>query len=130
MPQRDQHLDRAGPPRRGSSRDPPRQGQDRRDDGVSLLVRNIAPDVTVDDLRHIFGRIGRLRDVYIPKDYHTNSRKSFAFVEMANMDLAMDAKEELHRFLLKGREIEVLFAQERRKTPREMRGRSGASDKR
>ena len=29
----------------------------------------------------------------------------------------------MNRFLLKGRELEVVFAQERRKTPNEMRGR-------
>jgi len=34
----------------------------------------------------------------------------------------------MDRFLLKGRELEVVFAQERRKTPNEMRGRVVSSE--
>lgn len=37
--------------------------------------------------------------------------------------MAAEARDEMNRFVIKGREIEVVFAQERRKTPNEMRGR-------
>ena len=37
--------------------------------------------------------------------------------------MASEARDEMHRFMMKGRELEVVFAQERRKTPNEMRGR-------
>ena len=37
--------------------------------------------------------------------------------------MAAEAREEMNHFNIKGREIEVVFAQERRKTPNEMRGR-------
>jgi hypothetical protein len=37
--------------------------------------------------------------------------------------MAREAREEMDRFVMKGRELEVVFAQERRKTPGEMRGR-------
>ena len=37
--------------------------------------------------------------------------------------MAAEAREEMNLFNIKGREIEVVFAQERRKTPNEMRGR-------
>ena len=42
-----------------------------------------------------------VRIVYIPKEYHSNKPKSFAFVEMANMRLAVEARDELDKFRLK-----------------------------
>jgi len=44
-------------------------------------------------------------------------------VEFATPEMAREAQAEMDRFCLKGRELEVVFAQERRKTPTEMRGR-------
>jgi len=83
--------------------------------------------VTSEDLQTAFGRIGEVRDVYIPRDYHSQQTKGFAFIEYANPDMAREAREEMDRFKIKGRELEVVFAQERRKTPNEMRGRGGGS---
>lgn len=100
--------------------------------GVSLLVRNVSNDITTTDLTSAFGRIGDVRDVYIPRDFHSQQPKGFAFVEYATHDQASEAREEMNRFVMKGRELEVVFAQEKRKTPDQMRGRvfSGAGDRR
>ncbi len=98
----------------------------RRDDGppgVSLLVRNVSPEITTQDLQLAFGRIGDVRDVYIPRDYHSQQPKGFAFIEYATPEMAREAREEMNKFLMKGRELEVVYAQEKRKTPNEMRGR-------
>lgn len=107
---------RPGPPRHGPRRDegPP---------GVSLLVRNVSPAITSHDLHQAFGRIGEIRDVYIPRDYHSQQPKGFAFIEYATIGQAQDAREEMDRFVIKGRALDVVFAQEKRKTPGEMRGR-------
>ncbi|CAH8359867.1 unnamed protein product [Eruca vesicaria subsp. sativa] len=48
---------------RGRSRDAP----------TSLLVRNLRLDCRPDDLRRPFGRFGRLKDIYIPRNYYTGS---------------------------------------------------------
>jgi FUS-interacting serine-arginine-rich protein 1 len=90
---------------------------------VSLLVRNLAPDITALDLQQAFGRIGQVRDVYIPRDFHSQHPKGFAFIEYATAAMAMEAREEMNRFVIKRHELEVVFAQERRKTPNEMRPR-------
>lgn len=39
--------------------------------GCSLLVRNLSRSVRIEDLRYTAEKYGRLRDVYIPKDYYT-----------------------------------------------------------
>lgn len=111
--------DRPGPP-------PGRRDGRRRDEGppgVSLLIRNVSPDITTEDLQIAFGRIGEIRDVYIPRDFHSHQPKGFAFIEYASASKAAEARDEMNRFVIKGRELEVVFAQERRKTPNEMRGR-------
>lgn len=64
-----------------------------------------------------------LRDVYIPRDYHSQQPRGFAFIEYATPEMAREAQQEMNRFVIKGHALEVLFAQERRKTPNEMRGR-------
>ena len=49
-----------------------------------LLVRNIAPHIKDADLGQAFGRIGKVRDVYIPRDVHSQQPKGFAFINYAN----------------------------------------------
>lgn len=85
--------DQYGPPR-GRGGPPPnfrggggRRDRNRRDEnipGISLLVRNIGPHITNHDLGVAFGRIGDVRDVYIPRDYHSQQAKGFAFIEYAD----------------------------------------------
>lgn len=118
-----------GPPPPGPSREVRRDRRGRpRDEGppgVSLLIRNVCGDINTHDLQMAFGRIGEIKDVYIPRDFHSQQPKGFAFIEYATPAMAHEARTEMDRFVIKGRELEVVFAQERRKTPNEMRGRIG-----
>lgn len=123
-------LGGGGPPRPPPSMSSS-QGENRRrrmrdntPPGVSLLVRNLSTEVTTKDLQAAFERIGELRDVYIPLDYHSRQPKGFAFIEYATHEQARAARDEMNKFRIKGRELEVVFAQEKRKTPGEMRIRS------
>uniref|UniRef100_A0A1J3D0T7 Serine/arginine-rich SC35-like splicing factor SCL33 n=1 Tax=Noccaea caerulescens TaxID=107243 RepID=A0A1J3D0T7_NOCCA len=43
-----------------------------RDSPTSLLVRNLRHDCRQEDLRRPFGRFGRLKDIYIPRNYYTS----------------------------------------------------------
>ncbi|XP_010486872.1 PREDICTED: serine/arginine-rich SC35-like splicing factor SCL33 isoform X1 [Camelina sativa] len=101
---------------RGRSRDPP----------TSLLVRNLRHDCRQNDLRRPFGRLGRLKDVYIPRNYYTGEPRGFGFVQYYDPADAADAKYHLDGYVLLGREITVVFAEENRKKPSEMRERSRA----
>ncbi len=108
-----------------------RRGKRDRDDtppGVSLLVRNLSSEITSSDLQNAFRRIGDIKDVYIPLDYHSKQPKGFAFIEYATHDQARAARDEMNRFLMKGRELEVVFAQEKRKTPGEMKVRTDSPE--
>ncbi|GAB9465252.1 hypothetical protein Gpo141_00002666 [Globisporangium polare] len=88
----------------------------------SLLVRNLSPNTSPDRLRRAFSRReGDIRDIYLPKDYSTNQPRGFAFIEFNDSRDAREIKYQMDRSTFEGREIAVLFAQQRRKTPEEMR---------
>ncbi|KAK2573142.1 Serine/arginine-rich splicing factor 12 [Acropora cervicornis] len=47
----------------------------------SLYVRNLHHDTRPEDLRRMFGKYGRITDVYIPLDYYTRESRGFAYVQ-------------------------------------------------
>lgn len=109
------------PPRRGY-RSPPRGRYGRhRDPPCGLLVRNIPKDSRAEEIRSQFERFGRIRDVYLPKDFHSGEPRGFGFVQFLDPFDAEEAKRYMDRQIFKGREISVVFAEENRKRPDEMR---------
>ena len=64
------------------------------------------------------------------QDYHTQRPRGFAFVEFYDKRDAADAVDRLDRYEVDGRELAVVFAKDRRKTPEEMRPRGGRANSR
>ncbi|KAL5995090.1 hypothetical protein ACLOJK_025148 [Asimina triloba] len=100
-----------------------------------LLVRNISLDARPEDLRIPFERFGPVKDVYLPKNYYTGEPRGFGFVKFRNPDDAAEAKQQMNHQIIGGREITIVFAEENRKTPQEMRsnarvGYGGGSSRR
>ncbi|KAF8679189.1 hypothetical protein HU200_045956 [Digitaria exilis] len=94
-----------------------------RDLPTSLLVRNLRRDCRPEDLRRPFGQFGRLKDIYLPRDYYTGEPRGFGFVQYYDPEDAADAKYYMDGQLVLGRQITVVFAEENRKKPQEMRAR-------
>ncbi|KAK4833248.1 hypothetical protein QYF36_001498 [Acer negundo] len=90
---------------------------------TSLLVRNLRHDCRPEDLRGPFSQFGRLKDIYLPRDYHTGEPRGFGFVQFVDPADAADAKYHMDGCVLLGRELTVVFAEENRKKPAEMRAR-------
>ncbi|XP_027365969.1 serine/arginine-rich SC35-like splicing factor SCL33 [Abrus precatorius] len=116
------------PPRRHSRRrrSPSprgRYGGRGRDLPTSLLVRNLHRDCRPEDLHGPFGQFGPLKDVYLPRDYYTGHPRGFGFVQYVDPADAADAKYHMDGQILLGRELIVVFAEENRKKPAEMRAR-------
>ncbi|XP_054807505.1 serine/arginine-rich SC35-like splicing factor SCL33 [Prosopis cineraria] len=110
--------------RRGRSPSPRgRYGGRGRDLPTSLLVRNLRHDCRPEDLRRLFGQFGALKDIYLPKDYYTGEPRGFGFVQYVDPADAADAKYHVDGQILLGRELTVVFAEENRKKPTEMRAR-------
>ncbi|KAJ0476390.1 putative RNA recognition motif domain, nucleotide-binding alpha-beta plait domain superfamily [Helianthus annuus] len=94
-----------------------------RDLPTSLLVRNLGRGCRPEDLRGPFGEFGPLKDVYLPRDYYTGEPRGFGFVQYVDPDDAAEAKYHMDGQVLLGRELTVVFAEENRKKPSEMRAR-------
>ncbi|KAM6547845.1 hypothetical protein CsatB_019521 [Cannabis sativa] len=100
-----------------------RYGGRDRDLPTSLLVRNLRLDCRPEDLRGPFEQFGPLKDIYLPKDYYTGEPRGFGFVQFIDPADAADAKYHMDGQVLRGRELTVVFAEENRKKPSEMRAR-------
>ncbi|KAI3822747.1 hypothetical protein L1987_10344 [Smallanthus sonchifolius] len=94
-----------------------------RDLPTSLLVRNLGRGCRPEDIRGPFGEFGPLKDVYLPRDYYTGEPRGFGFVQYVDPDDAAEAKYHMDGQILHGRELTVVFAEENRKKPSEMRAR-------
>ncbi|GER30187.1 SC35-like splicing factor family protein [Striga asiatica] len=120
---RSRSRSRSRSPVRKKRYDDPR---DRRHERLSpvptgLLVRNISLSARPEDLRVPFERFGPLKDIYLPKNYYTREPRGFGFVKFRYHEDAALAKSHLDRTVIGGREIRIVFAEENRKTPQEMR---------
>ncbi|WJX90542.1 Serine/arginine-rich SC35-like splicing factor scl28, variant 2 [Trifolium repens] len=131
-------------PRR-RSRTPPPRGRKRYDDDrygdtrsrrdrrsplpSGLLVRNLPLDARPEDLRGPFERYGPVKDVYLPRNYYTGEPRGFGFVKYRHGEDAAEAKQQLNHSIIGGREIRIVFAEENRKTPQEMRVTSHGSSR-
>ncbi|XP_062215498.1 serine/arginine-rich SC35-like splicing factor SCL33 isoform X3 [Phragmites australis] len=104
-----------------------RYGGRARDLPTSLLVRNLNRDCRPDDLRRPFGKFGRLKDIYLPRDYYTGGPRGFGFIQYFDPEDAADAKYHMDGQNFLGRAITVVFAEENRKKPSEMRARERVS---
>ncbi|CAD7704149.1 unnamed protein product [Ostreobium quekettii] len=98
-------------------RDPPSR--------CSLLIRNLHKETREADLRYFAEKYGPVRDVYLPRDYYTGDARGIGFVEYTNGRDAEDAKYQMDKMVLLGREISVVFAMQGRKRPDDYRRRGG-----
>ncbi|KAI5078207.1 hypothetical protein GOP47_0005878 [Adiantum capillus-veneris] len=76
-----------------------------------------------EDLRAPFKRFGPLRDIYLPRDYHTGEPRGFGFVQYLDPLDAEEAQYHMNHQIFYGRELTVIFAEETRKKPSEMRNK-------
>ncbi|XP_076956129.1 serine/arginine-rich SC35-like splicing factor SCL30A [Bidens hawaiensis] len=94
-----------------------------RDLPTSLLVRNLRHDCHPEDLRGPFGQFGHLKDIYLPRDYYSGEPRGFGFVQFLDPADAAEAKYQMDGQVLLGRQMTVVFAEENRKKPTDMRSR-------
>jgi len=67
-----------------------------RDDTTTVRVSNLSDDVTDQDLRDLFRRMGPIQRVYLAKDRETGLSRGFAFVNYYNREDAQAAIDKLN----------------------------------
>lgn len=80
---------------------------------MTIYVGNLSFDAEVEDLQHLFGQYGQLRQCSLPLDRETGRKRGFAFVEMANEADEAKAIEDLQDVEWMGRLIRVNKAEPR-----------------
>ncbi|KAJ2232972.1 hypothetical protein IWW45_004562 [Coemansia sp. RSA 485] len=92
-----------------------------RDCTCSLHVSRIRKGVKPGDLKAAFEKFGRIKDVYIPLDFHSKESRGFGYVEFYNREDAEAAYDRRRDVEVMSRPVTVEFARGQRKSSREMR---------
>ena len=82
---------------------------------MNIYVGQLPYSMTEEELREIFAQFGEVVSLNIIMDRYTGQSKGFGFVEMPNNSEADQAIKGLNKSMVKGREIKVNQAEERRK---------------
>ncbi|CAL4945583.1 unnamed protein product [Urochloa decumbens] len=73
--------------------------------GKKIFVGRLPQEANTDDLRHYFGRFGRIVDAYIPKDPKRSGHRGFGFVTFADEGVAERVARRSHEIL--GHEVAI-----------------------
>jgi RNA recognition motif-containing protein len=82
---------------------------------MNIYLGQLPYNVNEDELREIFSEYGEIASLNLVKDRFSGQSKGFGFIEMPNNSEADKAIKALNKSMLKGREIKVNQAEERRK---------------
>ncbi|ANQ09407.1 Uncharacterized protein PCOAH_00046050 [Plasmodium coatneyi] len=89
--------------------------------GCSLLIKNLSFHTSPEKIRKIFQSFGKVRDVYLPLDHYTRRPRGFGFVEYYEPQYAKEALTILNHSKIDGNEVNIIIAQNRRKSPETMK---------
>ncbi len=81
---------------------------------MNIYVGNLPYEVTEEDLKQLFSEYGTIAKAIIINDRETGRSKGFGFVEMEDNDAGAKAIQELDGTELKGRNVRVNEARERK----------------
>lgn len=75
-----------------------------------LMVKNLAFEATVADIRELFKQHGALKKVRLPKKVNSQNHRGFGFVEFTNTEQALQAFKALQHTHLYGRKIVIQWS--------------------
>lgn len=88
----------------------------------TLFVRPLN-HLSDDFIKRLFSEHGRVLDVHIPRSFPTKKRQGFGYIKYDDKHAAARAINALHGTVVNGHSIEVVWADQNRKTPEEMEER-------
>ena len=88
----------------------------------SLLLRKVPRRCTIEDIRAVFESLGAVRDVYVPLNFATGRKETYAFIEFENLKDSMKAFDYLtkNEMLLEGIILRVDYARNGRRSGQQM----------
>ena len=82
---------------------------------MNIYIGQLPYSVTEQELKEMFVQYGEVASLNLIMDKYTGQSKGFGFIDMPNNSEADQAIKGLNKSMLKGREIKVNQAEERRK---------------
>ncbi len=82
---------------------------------MNIYVGQLPYTMTEDEVREMFSEYGEIASLNLIMDKYSGQSKGFGFIDMPNNSEADKAIKALNKSMLKGREIKVNQAEERRK---------------
>ena len=82
---------------------------------MNIYVGQLPYSVTEEELREMFVQYGEVSSLNLIMDKYSGQSKGFGFIDMPNNSEADQAIKNLNKSVVKGREIKVNQAEERRK---------------
>jgi RNA recognition motif-containing protein len=82
---------------------------------MNIYIGQLPYSMTEEELREMFLEYGEINSLNLIKDKFSGQSKGFGFIDMPNNSEADKAIKALNKSMLKGREIKVNQAEERRK---------------
>ena len=83
-----------------------------------MFVGNLSFDLSQSELQSLFATVGEVSDVFLPTDRESGRPRGFAFVSYTDERAAEEAIQKFDGYELKGRQLRVNPAEERRPRPR------------
>jgi RNA recognition motif-containing protein len=90
---------------------------------MNIYIGQLPYSVTKEELREMFEQYGEVSSLNLIIDKYSGQSKGFGFVEMPNNAEADKAIKGLNKTMLKGREIKVNQAEERRNKKKSFRNK-------
>ncbi|MCL7487876.1 MAG: RNA-binding protein [Desulfobulbaceae bacterium] len=81
---------------------------------MNIYIGQLPYNVNEDELKEIFSEYGEIASLNLVKDRFSGQSKGFGFIDMPNNSEADQAIKALNKSMLKGREIKVNQAEQRR----------------
>ncbi|CAI5462637.1 unnamed protein product [Closterium sp. Yama58-4] len=75
---------------------------------MEVFVGGLDKDASEEDVKRVFGRVGQIAHVRLPRDAATGRNKGYCFVQYATEGAARRAAAELDRIVVRGRPVGVL----------------------
>lgn len=88
---------------------------------MNMYIGNLAYGVTEEELKEMFSAYGEVASVSLVKDRFSGQSKGFGFIEMPNNSEADVAIKALNKSMLKGRDIKVNQAEQKKKNTKRRR---------
>ena len=82
---------------------------------MNIYIGQLPYSITEDELREMFSEYGEIASLNLIMDRYSGRSKGFGFIDMPDNSEADKAIKALNKSMLKGREIKVNQAEERRK---------------